>query len=87
MLQRSYTHCYLNAILVEILIVKLFLGKLFLRSILFELNLISKSVNFKSKLEVITLNCLGLCFKVLLVVAFRQKLIVFTCPKLLVIFE
>ena len=81
MLQRCYAHRHLNAILAEIIIIlKPFIIKILLWSIFLELNLISKSVNFKSELEVFTLNCLGLCFKVLFVVAFRQKLIVFTCP-------
>lgn len=68
MLQRCYAHRHLNAILAEIFILKPFIIKILLWSIFLELNLISKSVNFKSKLEVFAIHSLRLRFKVLFVV-------------------
>lgn len=87
MFQRWYSHSHYNAILAEIIIFKAFSIEILLGSILLELNFISKSVYFKSKLEVFALDSLRFRVKILFVVTFSKELIVFTCPKLLVVFE
>jgi hypothetical protein len=85
--QRWDSHGHYNAILAEIIIFKPFSIEILLGSILLELNFISKSVYFKSKLEVFALDSLRFRVKVLFVVTLSKELIVFTCPELLVVFE